>query len=136
MAYKKPKARSPGRTARGGAAAREALAPTHFRGADAFRKWPTGTYAIWYPAKNRRQTDALAQHVAAAARTAKPPGKCLRVEFSISPQTAGAPLASTGLLIVNPPFPLHGELKTILPELEKPLGQGGAARFRLEVPKL
>jgi 23S rRNA (adenine2030-N6)-methyltransferase len=24
------------------------------------------------------------------------------------------------------------ELKAILPELEKPLGQGGAARFRLE----
>jgi 23S rRNA (adenine2030-N6)-methyltransferase len=102
---------------------------------DAFRKWPTGIYAIWYPAKNRRQTDALAQHVAAAARDAKPSGKSLRVEFSISPQSAGAPLASTGLLIVNPPFPLHGELKTILPELEKPLGQGGAARFRLEVPK-
>ena len=27
-----------------------------------------------------------------------------------------------------------GELKAILPELEKPLGQGGAGRFRLEVP--
>jgi len=26
-------------------------------------------------------------------------------------------------------------LKTILPELEKPLGQGGAGRFRLETPK-
>jgi 23S rRNA (adenine2030-N6)-methyltransferase len=30
---------------------------------------------------------------------------------------------------------LQSELKTILPELEKPLGQGGAARFRLDVPK-
>jgi 23S rRNA (adenine2030-N6)-methyltransferase len=30
---------------------------------------------------------------------------------------------------------LTAELKTILPELEKPLGQGGAGRFRLEVPK-
>ena len=45
------------------------------------------------------------------------------------------PLASTGLLMVNPPWTLGGELKTILPELEKPLGQGGAARFRLETPK-
>jgi 23S rRNA (adenine2030-N6)-methyltransferase len=27
---------------------------------------------------------------------------------------------------------LRTELKLILPELEKPLGQGGAARFRLE----
>jgi 23S rRNA (adenine2030-N6)-methyltransferase len=102
---------------------------------EAFAKWPTGIYLIWYPAKNRRATDALAQRVTQAARTAKPPGKCLRLEFSVAPQTAGAPLASTGLLIVNPPFTLQGELKTILPELEKPLGQGGAARFRLEAPK-
>ena len=47
----------------------------------------------------------------------------------------GAGLTSTGLLIVNPPWTLAGELKTILPELEKPLGQGGAGRFRLETPK-
>ena len=46
-----------------------------------------------------------------------------------------APLTSTGLLIVNPPWTLAGELKAILPELEKPLGQGGAGRFRLETPK-
>ena len=38
-------------------------------------------------------------------------------------------------LIVNPPWTLAGELKAILPELEKPLGQGGAGRFRLETPK-
>jgi 23S rRNA (adenine2030-N6)-methyltransferase len=30
---------------------------------------------------------------------------------------------------------LAADLKTILPELEKPLGQGGAARFKLETPK-
>ena len=102
---------------------------------EAFAKWPTGIYVIWYPAKSRRATDALAQRVAQAVRAAKPPGKCLRLEFSVAPQELGAPLASTGLLIVNPPFPLQDELRTILPELEKPLGQGGAARFRLEAPK-
>jgi len=102
----------------------------------AFAKWPTGTYLLWYPAKSRRVTDALAQAIAATAQVVKPPGKCLRLEFSVAPQTPGATLASTGLLIVNPPFTLQDELKTILPELEKPLGQGGAARFRLEIPKV
>ena len=62
-------------------------------------------------------------------------GKCLRLEFSVAPQTADAALVSAGLLLVNPPWTLMGELKAILPELEKPLGQGGAGRFRLEVPK-
>ncbi|MEY9182206.1 23S rRNA (adenine2030-N6)-methyltransferase [Bradyrhizobium sp. USDA 326] len=101
----------------------------------AFAKWPTGIYVIWYPAKSRRATDTLAQFVARLAAAAKPPGKCLRLEFSAAPQVDGGPLTSSGLLIVNPPYTLQGELKTILPELEMPLGQGGAARFRLEVPK-
>ncbi len=102
---------------------------------DAFARWPTGIFLLWYPAKSRRATDNLASSVAEAAADAKPAGKCLRLEFSVAPQDAGAPLTSTGLLIVNPPWTLHGELKAILPELEKPLGQGGAARFRLEIPK-
>jgi 23S rRNA (adenine2030-N6)-methyltransferase len=102
----------------------------------AFRKWPTGQYLIWYPAKSRRATDALAQRVAQAVAAVKPPGKCLRLEFSVAPQATDAALATTGLLIVNPPWTLQSELKTILPELEKPLGQGGPGRFRLEVPKL
>jgi 23S rRNA (adenine2030-N6)-methyltransferase len=38
-------------------------------------------------------------------------------------------------LIVNPPWTLSGELRTFLPELLKPLGLGGAARFRLETMK-
>src|SRR6478752_3294055 len=103
--------------------------------AEAYAKWPTGSYLLWYPVKSRRVTDGLARHVASVAGASKPAGKCLRLEFSVAPQQAGGPLTSTGLLIVNPPWTLAGELKTILPELEKPLGQGGAGRFRLEAPK-
>jgi 23S rRNA (adenine2030-N6)-methyltransferase len=101
----------------------------------AFSKWPTGSYLLWYPAKSRRAADQLSREIATAAASVRPAGKCLRLEFSVAPQVGNSDLASSGLLIVNPPFTLHGELKTILPELEKPLGQGGAGRFRL-VPAL
>jgi 23S rRNA (adenine2030-N6)-methyltransferase len=103
--------------------------------AEAFAKWPTGSYLLWYPVKSRRATEALARDVARAVGAGPSPGKCLRLEFSVAPQQAGAALASAGLLMVNPPYTLAGELKAILPELEKPLGQGGAGRFRLETPK-
>jgi 23S rRNA (adenine2030-N6)-methyltransferase len=103
--------------------------------ANAFAKWPTGSYLLWYPVKSRRVTDGLARHVAEVVTSGRPAGTCLRLEFSVAPQEAGGPLASAGLLIVNPPWTLPGELKTILPELERPLGQGGAGRFRLETPK-
>jgi 23S rRNA (adenine2030-N6)-methyltransferase len=103
--------------------------------AQAFAKWPTGSYLLWYPVKSRRATDDLARQVAEAAAAGAQPGKCLRLEFSVSPQAAEAGLTSAGLLIVNPPWKLLDELKAILPELEKPLGQAGAGRFRLETPK-
>jgi 23S rRNA (adenine2030-N6)-methyltransferase len=101
----------------------------------AFEKWPTGVYLLWYPAKSRRATDELARHVTDVAASGPSPAKCLRLEFSVAPQTPDGALVSAGILLVNPPWMLASELKTILPELEKPLGQGGAGRFRLEVPK-
>jgi 23S rRNA (adenine2030-N6)-methyltransferase len=103
--------------------------------AQAFAKWPTGSYLLWYPVKSRRATDNLARQVAETAGAGPQPAKCLRLEFSVAPQAAEGGLTSAGLLIVNPPWKLLGELKAILPELEKPLGQGGAGRFRLETPK-
>jgi 23S rRNA (adenine2030-N6)-methyltransferase len=102
---------------------------------EAFGKWPTGSYLLWYPVKSRRATDELARRVAAAVDSGPSPGKCLRLEFSVAPQSAEPGLTSAGLLIVNPPWKLSAELKAILPELEKPLGLGGAGRFRLETPK-
>jgi 23S rRNA (adenine2030-N6)-methyltransferase len=103
--------------------------------ATAFEKWPTGSYLLWYPVKSRRASDGLARHVAQVTGAGAPVGKCLRLEFSVAPQATGAALTSAGLLIVNPPWTLAGELKAILPELEKPLGRGGAGRFRLETLK-
>src|SRR6202165_3085206 len=49
--------------------------------ADAFAKWPTGSYLLWYPVKSRRATDDLARHVAATVADGTPPGKCLRRGF-------------------------------------------------------
>jgi 23S rRNA (adenine2030-N6)-methyltransferase len=104
--------------------------------AEAFAKWPTGTYMLWYPVKERRAADALARRVAAVTQQAGAGAdKCLRVEFSVAPQTAESGLVSAGLLIANPPWTLGSELKVILPELEKPLGLGGAGRYRVEAAR-
>src|SRR5258705_9836752 len=102
---------------------------------EAFTKWPTGSYLLWYPVKSRRASDNLARHVAEVVGTGAPPGKCLRLEFSVAPQAAGAALNSAGLLIVNPPWTLAAELKAILPRLGKPPGHGGGGRFKRGRPQ-
>jgi len=103
--------------------------------AAAFAKWPTGTYLLWYPVKERRGPDGLAHAVAGSVSGKAAGDKVLRVEFSVAPTAADGRLVSSGLLVVNPPWTLSAQLKTILPELEKPLGQGGAARFRVELSR-
>ena len=103
---------------------------------EAFVKWPTGIYVLWYPVKERRAADTLARRVAGAMQqTGSAPDKCLRIEFSVAPQTADSGLVSAGLLIANPPWTLASDLKVILPELEKPLGLGGAGRYRVETAR-
>ena len=64
----------------------------------AYAKWPTGIYMLWYPVKERRATDALAQQVARIANaTETADAKCLRVEFSVAPSTSDSGLVSAGL---------------------------------------
>ena len=41
--------------------------------AEAYAKWPTGSYLLWYPVKSRRATDDLARHVAARRGAASRP---------------------------------------------------------------
>jgi 23S rRNA (adenine2030-N6)-methyltransferase len=53
--------------------------------------------------------------------------KILRIEFSLGGPREGARLAACGLILVNPPWTLAGELEILLPELAAVLGEGGGA---------
>jgi 23S rRNA (adenine2030-N6)-methyltransferase len=95
--------------------------------AQAHRKWASGLYALWYPIKAREAPDALARRL---RRLSVP--KILRCELSIAPPRADGALAGSGLIIVNPPFPLEPELRVILPVLTRLLAPMGA--YRLDWP--
>ena len=95
--------------------------------ARAHRKWPTGTYLAWYPIKDRRDSDAFARKL---ARTGIP--KILRVELTVAPDRAAERLAGTGLMVINPPWTLEGELLVLLPALARVLGRGRPGTFRLD----
>jgi 23S rRNA (adenine2030-N6)-methyltransferase len=92
--------------------------------AQAYRKWPSGVYLLWYPVKARDAPDALARRL---RRLSVP--KILRCEFSIGPPRADGALAGSGVIIVNPPFPLERELRTLLPALTRLLAPMGAYRL-------
>jgi len=96
------------------------------RFAAAHRKWPTGTYVLWYPIKSRRDSDALAQRLERLAVA-----KILRAEVAVAEPRADDRLAACGLIIVNPPWTLERELAALLPALVTVLARDDKAACRL-----
>jgi 23S rRNA (adenine2030-N6)-methyltransferase len=86
----------------------------------AHRKWATGTFVLWYPLKGRRDSDALARRL---RRSAIP--KVLRAEVDFAMQRKPEGLAGCGLIVVNPPWMLAGELEVLLPFFAKLLAGHG-----------
>jgi len=98
----------------------EALAMAH-------RKWATGIYMLWYPVKGRPEPDALAKRLRRLGI-----GKILRAELIVSPLSDPSRLNGSGLILVNPPWTLEGELATLLPVLARVLGRAGKGAFTLD----
>jgi len=81
-------------------------------------KWPTGIFMAWYPIKDERIAETLAQ---AAVLAGFP--KALRAEFLPRAQD-GLSLAGGGLLIANAPWRLDERLSALCVELSGLLGDG------------
>jgi 23S rRNA (adenine2030-N6)-methyltransferase len=93
----------------------------------AYRRWPGGIYALWYPLKEPREVETF---TAMLERTAIP--KILRAELTIRKPSTPPRLFGTGMIIVNPPYTLEGELKTLLPALAPVLADEGRGTWRIE----
>ena len=67
--------------------------------AEAYRRWPTGTYLIWYPIRSATQ-----RHAVHARFEALGVPKMLVADLAVHPDDAGVGLAGSGIVVVNPPF--------------------------------
>lgn len=92
----------------------------------AWRKWPTGTYALWYPLKAMADAD----HLHGALREAGV-RKILRLELAVDAIAADSPLAATGMAVINPPYVLEEEARSLLPFLMQTLARGPGAEWRV-----
>ncbi len=93
----------------------------------ALRRFATGTYIVWYPVKDLAPVNAFYRQIEALEL-----GKALRVDLYIRKPVEPDQLNGCGLLVINPPFTLAGQLKVLLPFLAERLGQGAAGGWKLE----
>ncbi|PRD45928.1 23S rRNA (adenine(2030)-N(6))-methyltransferase RlmJ [Phyllobacterium phragmitis] len=93
----------------------------------AHKRFPGGTYALWYPVKDRQEVQRFISklhetHIA----------KILRLELAIRPPSPEPRLDGCGMIVVNPPYTLEAEMKLLLPCLTNLLGEAKAGSFTLE----
>jgi len=67
--------------------------------ADAYRRWPSGIFLMWYPIRSASQRTM----VHARFEALRIP-KMLFADLAIHPDDAGVGLAGSGVMIVNPPY--------------------------------
>ena len=97
--------------------------------ADALQRFPTGTFAIWYPLLQRLEARELP-----AALKRLPASGWLNVTLSVqAPSADGFGMHGSGMFILNPPWNLPDTLATLMPYLVSVLGQDDRARFTLSL---
>lgn len=95
---------------------------------DALNRFPTGTYAVWYPVLQRVEARNFAERLKTL-----PCKEWLNVSLAISgPMPDGIGLHHSGMFVLNPPYTLAPLLKEVLPYLVQVLGVDGSASFVLE----
>ena len=95
----------------------------------AMQKWSTGIYALWYPILGK-DADRSRSMLELFKYAGFPSVLVAELEVAAQPDEWG--MNGSGMLILNAPWQLDGQLTTLLPRLCQQLTQSNDARWRLE----
>ena len=95
---------------------------------DGMQRFATGTYAVWYPLLQRRESIQLPDNLRRAAGA-----DWLDIALQVNaPSPEGLGLHGSGMFIVNPPWKCAERMRDIMPWLTRALAQDAAASVRLD----
>jgi 23S rRNA (adenine2030-N6)-methyltransferase len=96
---------------------------------DAYRRWPTGAFLVWYPILSAAQRRRVHTRLAALGIP-----KMLFADLAVHPDDASVGLAGSGLLLVNPPYGADDFLREAYAAIHDSLAEAG--RGYVEVARL
>lgn len=85
----------------------------------AWKKWAGGTYALWYPLKDARSIKSM--HDAFASAGVR---DLLSLELRAGKSGPETRMLGSGMTLINPPFTLADDMRTLLPWFGDVLRQG------------
>jgi hypothetical protein len=95
---------------------------------DALGRFPSGTYAVWYPVLQRMESRQFPDKLKRL-----PAKEWLNVTLTITtPTPDGVGLHTSGMFVLNPPYTLEPMLRQVLPYLVRVLGKDAGATFSIE----
>ena len=94
---------------------------------EGYKRFATGTYAIWYPVVLRQQTKRIFKGLQASGIR-----KILKIELAVRPDSDQRGMTASGMAIINPPWTLENQMKAILPYLVKTLVPEGTGSWTVE----
>jgi len=92
-----------------------------------YKRFATGTYALWYPVVERQRIDELEQKITASSLQNVQLFELAQLKDS---QQLG--MTASGIIVVNPPWTLQAEMQVALPYLAGQLGIGKQGGYRIK----
>jgi len=93
----------------------------------AHNKFPTGTYAVWYPVVDRTHIDNMQRRLIKSGIK-----KIEQFELGLTQDQFGTGMTASGMIVINPPWTLHNKMAEILPKLTATLGRDNTAFYKCQ----
>ena len=94
----------------------------------AYKKFSSGIYAIWYPVVDRRKIDHMEKKLIQSGIK-----NIQRFELGLSADTEERGMTASGLFVINPPWKLLGKMATLLPKLAQKLGEEDEHFYKCDI---
>ncbi|MDC9594834.1 23S rRNA (adenine(2030)-N(6))-methyltransferase RlmJ [Xenorhabdus sp. IM139775] len=94
---------------------------------EGYKRFATGTYALWYPVVLRQQIKRLVKELEATGIR-----NILKIELGVRPDSDQRGMTASGMIVINPPWKLEQQMKAILPWLHQVLVPEGIGHTSVE----
>jgi 23S rRNA (adenine2030-N6)-methyltransferase len=94
---------------------------------DAYRRWATGLFAVWYPLMAPAAMRGFERDMRQSGIH-----RILRLELRVRGPGAATPIPGCGMLVVNPPWKFEAEARALLDWLRQALATENAGSVRVD----